>query len=327
VGYIFGITTLILITIHWVTGGTPTTGNNSTSELIILSIVLGFAAIGAKLIGHLLLIPVKTNAVAEIEVFYLSLKNGIQLLLFAAIIAADITVWIKMLPNLSFDRTIGTLKLIEVLALLVLVPVQVPIMIIIYMLSRWIDKSYSAETFDKIWPQPINYEDSWSPILKRLEFGGDMPIESYRIALKDLTLTAMIHTAGFPSELSLQNNISTISVYDGEFDLAPGNAEVKYYDDEEKLHIRIVLTKEKFSYLYTTALNPTKIDIEFTTPFFDAAYGSKKSINNPLKFEYCSFNIWSKYRSGYNKVAGNTQLPLKNGKHTKRMFNYKKRDY
>jgi len=105
VGYIFGISMLTII-IHWVTGDTPTTGNNSTSEILILSIVLGFAAIGAKLIGHLLLIPVKTNAVAEIEVFYLSVKNAIQILMIAAILAADILAW-RCAPTMRCDAETG----------------------------------------------------------------------------------------------------------------------------------------------------------------------------------------------------------------------------
>jgi DNA-dependent RNA polymerase auxiliary subunit epsilon len=114
-----------------------------------------------------------------------------------------------------------------------------------------------------------------------------------RVRIKKLVFSGTVMTMGFPCELSLKNSFSVVSVYDNEFDIKMGETQIKYYKDhpDRKIHVRIVLDKEKFNYLYLTSMSSKKLPIEFNTPTFSLDKFEGTSQIEPLILQNCSFMV------------------------------------
>jgi hypothetical protein len=97
-------------------------------------------------------------------------------------------------------------------------------------------------------------------------------------------------TAGFPVELTLRNNFSSVSVYDSEFDIKVGMTSITHSvgNDEGEIFVKSVLTKEQFHYLYLISLSSKKVSIEFNTPMFNE---SDMKSGEPIILKNCTFWI------------------------------------
>ena len=143
-----------------------------------------------------------------------------------------------------------------------------------------------------IFGKKVSYEESWEPILKKYGFSNEVN-KLCNISLDKLFFHSTVMTGGFPTELSLKNSYSLVSVYDGNMDMKVGDTSIEYDVERNEIFVRTSVSKEQFLYLFTTSLSCIKTNIEFTTPLLDFDKIKSSSISDLLIQKNCTFIVRS----------------------------------
>jgi hypothetical protein len=127
------------------------------------------------------------------------------------------------------------------------------------------------------------YEDSWGAILVRM--GLTQKDDFPRISLSYLTFNSCVMTSDFPVEITLQNSLCTIAVYENRYGSDKTHIHYQKHNGVDHLMIYVRLGSERFGYLLA-GLMSSELSVEFNTPMFNA---NKIPASEPLALENCTF--------------------------------------
>ena len=133
---------------------------------------------------------------------------------------------------------------------------------------------------------------TWESVLKKFGFFSET---GFNLTIKDLEFSSSFIAGGFPTELILKNSQFKVCVYDNNMENKVGESSIAYIKDDsrEDLHIRSILTKEQFNYLFQLSTCQNKLHIRFVTPWFGLDKIKNLSITKPIIFNNCTFMIFN----------------------------------
>jgi hypothetical protein len=233
----------------------------------------------------------KNRAKTEFQLFGLSLKVTLIVLVLLALVVGQIYLGSKLLPKWGLDQSIGSIKFEDLLWLGAFLLSLIPTVFLEIIVGLYLWGSVSEGALDDILIKEISYQDSWASVLDKRGYVCEKSNIFRNIEINDLAFSSMEVNSQFNTDLNLCGQNVRVSVRDYFYDLAVGSAELKYDKNERTLNIRLALKIDKMANIYSASVTGSRIDVKFSFPTNRNDWIDSKRIGEPLKFNLYTVEV------------------------------------